>query len=1076
MRNKKGKKAGVIATISIMAALLVMMGMPTQRGHVSGEGAIWDGTIATAFAGGDGLSEESAFEISNGSELAYFSELINAGKYNTEEYYFKITEDIVLNDMAHVSVWGEGIAPVNNWMPIGNAANPFCGAFDGNGKTIAGIYICTGEDYNGLFGAVSGTVSSVTVGRGYIKGGAYTGGVAGKLGGFGAGTVARVSNCENNAKVNGTDYTGGIVGKVEGAYEIEGCINNRAVVSDSMNADGISCGVNEEGGNINNGSVFGNKLIKDLGAGNVIWDGTEQATAFAGGTGTAKDPYLISTPAQLYFLSVVVKDTTHAEHEKYNAEGVTYKLTRDIFLNNTDGAENWGSNLTNLNKWLPIGQYNVNVLRYPFRGNFDGDGYAVRGLYFQNTDWSGGLFGCAVGSTIKNLSTEQGAAITQNACRPGALIGAIQNGKIENCYNTMTEIGYSLCVFTGGIAGWVNSSTVSYCYNTGVVQSNANNAGTAGGVVGYADGTNSRISNCYNAGEVSGGIGNIGNYFGGVAGALGANVKMENCFNIGEVFASRANYGVGGITGNTVETSAISGVYNAGAVSGPVGKVGDLIGRYLGGTLEQVYYTETENIPVRAENVEVPATVNDAACEFDDKGALHDGSKFYNGFNAWYDTEGKDGLYFCPTFGGTEVPYRLSEIGNAHIVRFEYGMGYRTVMRTVKSGSFAEVPQIIPEGYEFDGWFTDPAFGADAAWNPQTAISDNLVVYALLNHDCMGLWTVADGVFQRICELCGETQRVTVTTGASLTLEDEISLNYRMSLTKNSEFDADVTAQILIYENLTDMEPTVVDMSEVWVGQYKAVASVYAAKDAVKTHFVQFKIVVDGTEFLDAKKEYSPAIWATNMLEKDTSSVATKHLALAFLDYISAAQTYFQTGDILANAQIDEAVRAVIDDYRETLVVDTSGEPQTYGNFPYSIGLSLNLESKVSINGYVNTSGEGKKVTMSIYENLDDAQSGVNALDNVELLFENGETAVYKGKTSLQFVAKDFNKVLYIAFKVIETDGQIHTGIISYGINIYANSMLAKDNTTEDMRRLCNELLEYFVAASNYFMIEGGIR
>ena len=62
-----------------------------------------------------------------------------------------------------------------------------------------------------------------------------------------------------------------------------------------------------------------------------VWSG-KLATKFAGGSGTASDPYLIETPEQLALLVA-----------NWNTEGKYYKLTADIKLNDTSNP-NWTLN------------------------------------------------------------------------------------------------------------------------------------------------------------------------------------------------------------------------------------------------------------------------------------------------------------------------------------------------------------------------------------------------------------------------------------------------------------------------------------------------------------------------------------------------------------------------------------------------------------------------------------------------------------------------------------------------------------------------------------------------------------
>jgi hypothetical protein len=63
----------------------------------------------------------------------------------------------------------------------------------------------------------------------------------------------------------------------------------------------------------------------------IVWDGTI-ATEYAGGTGTEEDPYLIETPQQLALMAI---GTDYGE-KGANIVGKYYKLTADIYLNDTD--------------------------------------------------------------------------------------------------------------------------------------------------------------------------------------------------------------------------------------------------------------------------------------------------------------------------------------------------------------------------------------------------------------------------------------------------------------------------------------------------------------------------------------------------------------------------------------------------------------------------------------------------------------------------------------------------------------------------------------------------------------------
>ncbi len=96
----------------------------------------------------DAATESTAVEISTYEQFAAFAEAVNAG---TAESYasVKLTADIT-------------IPAGTTWTPIGSAANPYTGVFDGDGHTVSGLTASiTAAEYSpeapfGLFGKTQG--------------------------------------------------------------------------------------------------------------------------------------------------------------------------------------------------------------------------------------------------------------------------------------------------------------------------------------------------------------------------------------------------------------------------------------------------------------------------------------------------------------------------------------------------------------------------------------------------------------------------------------------------------------------------------------------------------------------------------------------------------------------------------------------------------------------------------------------------------------------------------------------------------------------------------------------------------
>jgi len=187
---------------------------------------VWDGTIASGFAGGDG-TQNNPFQIETAAQLAHFAKTVNEGEAYLHKYIV-LTADI---DLAN-----------KEWTPIGNHSNLFKGNFNGNNHTVTGMQIRGELDRVGLFGEckkinVDSAIKNITVKDSVICGNKFVGaivgsaeeiniencrsigntingetdvgGICGKIGGY---SVGKVSQCYNSSKVTGQGRVGGIAG------------------------------------------------------------------------------------------------------------------------------------------------------------------------------------------------------------------------------------------------------------------------------------------------------------------------------------------------------------------------------------------------------------------------------------------------------------------------------------------------------------------------------------------------------------------------------------------------------------------------------------------------------------------------------------------------------------------------------------------------------------------------------------------------------------------------------------------------------------------------------------------------
>lgn len=224
-----------------------------------------------------------------------------------------------------------------------------------------------------------------------------------------------------------------------------------------------------------------------------------------------------------------------------------------------------------------------------FYGCFDGNGYAVRGIYINTQESFQGLFGFGKCSVIANLGVAE-SYIYGNKYVGGVVGESAMGGSVTNCYNAGSVTGNE---YVGGVVGW-KYGAVTDCYNAGSVTGNE----YVGGVIGFNGYSNSIVTDCYNTGKVNGNR--------SVGGVVGDNYgTVINCYNTGNVTGNKDVGGVIGDNGGTVtdcyntniiagnkcvggvvgygwrDDSTVADCYNTGSVTGEE-YVGGVVGHNLG--------------------------------------------------------------------------------------------------------------------------------------------------------------------------------------------------------------------------------------------------------------------------------------------------------------------------------------------------------------------------------------------------------------------------------------------------------------------------------------------------------------
>ena len=259
MNNKKQRNRLFTMLLLVMAILMPYGGAWAQTPPSKGDG-----------------KKDSPYIITKAEELAWFRDEVNRGRNNICAKIADNVEVIDMSTVCHAADKSQNLEE-KSWVPIGNSNNKYQGTFDGNNKTITNLYINASQLNVGLFGCTyEGTIKNLTfeyanvtntnnyvgvlVGKAFwgstlqnikisntcqIKGGKYTGGIAGYLDG-------NAYNCVNCAKVQGIQYIGGLCGYYS---RISNSINSMTACANYGNVTASSLGVGGLVGYFDSGTI-----------------------------------------------------------------------------------------------------------------------------------------------------------------------------------------------------------------------------------------------------------------------------------------------------------------------------------------------------------------------------------------------------------------------------------------------------------------------------------------------------------------------------------------------------------------------------------------------------------------------------------------------------------------------------------------------------------------------------------------------------------------------------------------------------------------------------------------------------
>lgn len=319
---------------------------------------------------------------------------------------------------------------------------------------------------------------------------------------------------------------------------------------------------------------------------------------FAGGKGTAEDPY-------------VVADANHL-----NSIGSNPRLMDKCFI------------LAGDIDLQGVRFYSIGDLAHPFVGQFDGRGHVIAHLACAGNTGFVGLFGyIGAGGRVKNLTLTD-VKMTGDKWSVGGVagysLGDISNIVVTGAVTGIGELAWN--VGCGGIAG-LSAGTISNCGSNATVQ------GTRGWIIGGLVGWNRGVV----AGSWARGIVGGGEWSLCTGGLVGKNDgTITDSYARGTVMGANQ---VGGLVGFNLDS--VSNCYSTGAVSGGV-EVGGLIGDNLGVVTASFWDVEASDqttsdggIGRTTAEMQIADTFTDAGWDFVNE--TPNGTK-----DLWWIDEGRD--------------------------------------------------------------------------------------------------------------------------------------------------------------------------------------------------------------------------------------------------------------------------------------------------------------------------------------------------------------------------------------------------------------------------------------------------
>ena len=459
--NLSKKSKLIIIFVFIFLAIFVSVGLPTIariRNRVTLVDVIpWNGEVATSYNSGEGTKSDP-YIITNGNELAFFSEKLNNGE-DYEGYYFELANDIIINagqfkydnniqyilnnNTYYVKEYtNEYYSDVDLEKFVGtlysfDSFDNFKGNFNGNSFTIYGSYITkTDVDKLGLFTDLVGKITDTYFENTLIYGGQTTGGIA--------------SNT-NNSVIENTLFSGYVIGnKTPNTKNSTIDISNKELTISNTKLENIAID--------NNIPVIGNSITSTNITGNYEIIGCTDCQVSINGNVLSNGNFNIDLGNAL--LNNLTVTTTYEQDIIIKLNNLKYNI---IYNYAVSGGLVGISNSTTINN-------------------------SVNKSYVFGYSLSGGLIG--LNNSTLNINRSYNTGNINSTLVSGGLLGGIENNSnvvtINNSYNA------------GAITSIVNSGLIAEISNSNsVILNKVFDASSTSNVINKINNTNVSVNNSY---------------------------------------------------------------------------------------------------------------------------------------------------------------------------------------------------------------------------------------------------------------------------------------------------------------------------------------------------------------------------------------------------------------------------------------------------------------------------------------------------------------------------------------------------------------------------------------------------